>query len=124
MPIHPGFSFLFRDESDDDHLYFVISATSAPEVVIVSFTTWHRLADQSCILDVGDHPFIRHKTCIAFDYADVVSTQLLEEKLANIDILPREPASHELMNKIWDGAARTNRMKLRCFEILRTQGLI
>lgn len=124
MPIHPGFSFLFRDHTDDDHLYFVISATSAPEVVVVNFTTWNPLADPSCVLDVGDHPFIRHRTCVAYDYADVVSTTLLAEKLANLDIVPREPASPELMNKIWDGAARTNRMKLRCREILRTQGLI
>lgn len=124
ISIHPGFCFHFNDRPDDDHLYVVISRTSAPEVVVVNLTTWNPLADQSCLLEAGDHPFVRHKSCIAFDYADVVPTDLLEKKLQNGDITPREPASRELMLKILDGAEKTRRMKIRCSDILRDQGLI
>jgi len=39
---------------------------------MVNFTTLRRPCDETCVLDVGDHPFIRHRTVIAYGRGKMV----------------------------------------------------
>jgi len=50
----------------DIHTWVVLSdpALNPQKVLIVNFTSWDRLEDQACVLDLGDHPFIRDRTCV------------------------------------------------------------
>lgn len=59
-----GFAFRFAD-GGDDHLWFVISDPARDPFLLVSVTTLRFAGDQSCLLDVGDHPFIQHPSRIA-----------------------------------------------------------
>lgn len=53
------------------HLYVAITdPDSEGNIVLVNLTSQSQLKDQSCILNVGDHPFIKHETVI--NYADAV----------------------------------------------------
>jgi hypothetical protein len=64
-----GDAFLLIDKSIDEHLWVVISkpGDNPDEVVIVNLTS-HDSPDKdaSCILDAGDHPWIRHRTCVRY----------------------------------------------------------
>ena len=48
----------------DSHLWMVLSdpALNINQVLIVSLTTRGRDDDSACILNVGDHPFVRQKS--------------------------------------------------------------
>jgi hypothetical protein len=119
-----GFAFQYFDGRDGNHLHFVISRTTAPEAVVVNITEYERWSDSSCILDVGDHPSIHKKSCIAYNYACTVDPTDISRMTTSGSIIPRDRASGELLKKIWDGAAITRQLKLACQNILRTQSLI
>ena len=109
----------FADDAGDGHLYLVVVPRSAPETVVVSLTTHAPEKDQSCVLDVGDHPFIKHPTCVEYGRARVVSWERLEEGFTTGRFSRREDASIDLMIKVWAGADVTNRLSLRCRELIR-----
>ena len=48
----------------DSHLWMVLSdpGLNANQVLIVSLTTWGKDDDSACVLNVGDHPFVRQKS--------------------------------------------------------------
>ena len=73
-----GDAFLIPEE--DDHLWAVISdpTQDSDNVVIIMFVSWTEKYDQACVLKVGDHPFIRHDTCVQYPAAKVVSNQILD----------------------------------------------
>ena len=104
--------------------YLVISDPAQPEIVIVNMTTRRRWSDTSCIIQPDEHPFVAHETCVAYNFAEAVLTEELEEKLKTGEISPRYPVPGSLMMRVWDGAAMTRHLPLRCVEILRSQGVI
>lgn len=116
----PGATFHFNDRPGDGHLYAVISRPSVPEVVLVNLTTLRPRSDRSCLVDPGEHPFVTRPTCVAYQYAEVVPTAILEAKLAAGILRPREP----LLMRIWEGATITRFLPLRCHQVLPDQGLI
>ncbi len=122
--IKVGTAFQFQDRSADHHLYVVISNPQQPHVVLVSVTTKRRFTDTTCELKVGDHPFIQHDSCIAYEYAEIVEVAAIEAKLATGDIRLREEFAKEMILRIWEGAERTRNLSNRCTEILRGQELI
>jgi hypothetical protein len=93
-------------------------------VVIVNFTTLKRWSDTSCVLKVGDHPFISHDTCVAYQYAEVVATADLHDRLGRGELSLREPIDNEVLLRVLDGASLSKFLPLRCHRMLREQGLI
>lgn len=122
--LKPGFAFQFEDRVDDDHLWFIASDTKEADVVILSLTTVRRWSDLSCLIQAGEHDFVVHESCVAYQYAEIVSVATLKDKWENGDIRSRTPLSDELMLRVWDGAAITRMLPLRCVQILEDQSLI
>ena len=54
--------------SYDSHLWIVISDpdADAERIVIVSLTSHRADKDQACLLRVGDHPYVKHDTCVNY----------------------------------------------------------
>jgi hypothetical protein len=50
----------------DSHLWIVISdpALDPQRVVLVNMTSHRADKDQACVLEMGDHPYVSHRTCI------------------------------------------------------------
>ena len=119
-----GDSFRFKDGRDGGHLWFVISNGKLDPVVVVSLTTWRADKDQNCVLDVGDHPFLKHKSCIAFDLAKCVSQEKLQIWIARGELELHDSANFELLFRLLDGAAASRRIPIKCRSILEDQGLI
>ena len=85
-----------------DHLWVVISLPDKDGiVVVVAFTTWAENKDQSCIVEPGDHPFIKNKTVIAYKYAQVLTMKEQKEFLR--DAQRREDVSEDLLQRIQEG---------------------
>ena len=95
------------------HLWVVIS-NPAPDdgsVIIVNFTSWHehiendKTCDETCIMEVGDHPSITHRTVIYYAKIRDVAAAHQEVMLKNPQMAPAgAPVSNALLRRIQDGA--------------------
>jgi hypothetical protein len=65
------------------HLWIVITEpdTASNLCAVVSVTTLRNSKDQTVILRVGDHPFIRHDSTIFYGDAMIVDAQQLENEI-------------------------------------------
>ncbi len=75
-------------------------------VLIVSLTTYKPYKEGACILRKGDHAFIRHDTCVAYDLAKVVTVAQLETLEKSGMLIPHDPVSSDVPDRfraaIWD----------------------
>src|SRR5262245_31893923 len=85
-----GNTFVLVNEKIDSHLWIVISEPQqdAANVVIVNLTTWVDWKDQSCILVVGDHPWITHDSCVSYQDAKCVAEQVLDGLVVSGRLIP------------------------------------
>jgi hypothetical protein len=109
----------------DSHLWIVISDPSvdADKVVIVNMTSWRADKDQACILNVGDHSFVIHRTCVSYEDAKILTTENLEKLITSGLIQSRGTCSGELLQRIRKGVPNS-RMKLGTVDVLEEQGVI
>lgn len=129
MSFSLGDTLLQKPLSDlPSHLWIVISEVShsSEQVIIVNFTSCQDSTDedQSCVLDKGEHPFIKHKTYV--NYRDALVTRICNlEKLETSGLITRmEPVDEVLLAKILKGAKTTPFLKLKIRKILEDQYLI
>jgi hypothetical protein len=92
--------------------------------LIVSLTTYRPKKEAVCLLDVGDHPFIKHQTCIAYDLARAPSLVQLEQLSEGGHLIPDMPFSVEILHRIREGAALSKRLPMEFGELLDSQGLL
>jgi len=121
-----GYTFKFHG-SRDDHLWVVISdplIDADQAVVIVSFTSYREDKDQTCILQPGEHPFIRKRTIVYYEDAREVPNAHLEGLAATGMLVRQDDVAPQLLAKIRQGAAESKRIPLGCRKILAEQGLI
>ena len=122
-PVHAGDTFL--GPPPYNHLYVVCSdpALNSAKVLLVSFTTWKPKEENCCIVQAGEHPFIKHKSCIRYKDpggASVASIQHLE----NCSHLKRrEPVSPELLARIRNGACESEYLPVEWRRILESQSI-
>ena len=109
------------------NLWVVVSdpAADPEQVLIVNVTSVRRsFHDSSCLLNVGDHRFVQHASYMEYSRSRIESGSELRAKLATGSIIPDEPISADVLQRIRDGAARTDRIPLRNLQLLVDQGLI
>ena len=118
--------WLASGKANLEHLYVVISnpLKNPNEVVLVSLTTKDCGVDESCVVSEGDHPRIKHESCVDYSRARILSEAAIDDAVANKRVRPVEDASPDLLGKIWQGAAETKHLPSRCDAILRQQMLI
>lgn len=87
------------------HLWIVITSQfgDPARVGVVNVCTWRRHADDTVILDVGDHPFITHKSYIYYSGLRVEPVRDIVEKVKGGLGEWREQVSDELLVRIQDG---------------------
>ena len=91
------------------HLWVVITRPDANgSVVIVNFTSHRAGCDETCIVEKGEHPFVTHKTVVAYEKA-----RLCEPKAQDLfkkNASTREPVKTDLLQKIQKGALESDLM--------------
>lgn len=122
-----GDTMLLQDSSIDEHLWVVISDPHAdPERVVVVNLTSHDgpEKDDSCVLDVGDHPWITHKTSVRYRDARIATNASLDGLVASGALKSLADATDDLLRKIHTGAEKTLHLPSKCSDVLVKQGLI
>jgi hypothetical protein len=108
----------------DDHLWMIVSDPQLnPDAVVVCFLTWTEGLDDSCIVRVGEHPFVKHDTCVHFAGARLVAVDRLTELKRIGHLKVSQPLSADLLNRI-RSAAENSDMPSGPFDLLRRQGLV
>jgi len=79
--------------------------------VMVNISTYRDLPtqDKTVILDVGDHPYIKHKSVVAYDFARFVNVgavqKIIDDNACQFDV----DVSNEIYNKILTGLLESKR---------------
>lgn len=120
-----GTTFIFMDSAKGEHLWMVISEPADQRVVIVNFTSWTPGCDETCIVEPGEHPFVRRKTVVRYSGARVLKRENLAGALAmeHSDgsgfVCPRrDDLSPELLLRVQVGATTSRLTPLTAKEIV------
>ena len=119
----------FRFKVDQPHLYMIVSDTeqSTDKILLLSLKTWRDdgRTDPSCRLHQGDHPAVRHPSCISYRHALILSLDQLND-LSRLGHLTahEEPLDPEVLKRILKGAEDTDQLSIGAIQLLRNQGLI
>jgi hypothetical protein len=121
-----GDTFSISDRGVDTHLWVVISDPDrdAERVVLVSMTTYEGYKEAVCLLDVGDHPRVSHKTCIAYNEARLTTLEKLRVLMDGGHLIVQAPVSKEVLTRIRDGVSRSTKIKPKFMDILLEQEVI
>ena len=89
------------------HLWIVVTQPNAQThlCAIVSVTTLRNSKDQTVILRVGDHPFIRHESAIFYGDAMIVDARPIEADIAAGLAIIREKCSIAALKLAQSGVA-------------------
>jgi hypothetical protein len=98
-------------------------AKDSKNVVIVRFLSYQDYQEQSCTLESGDHPFVKHKTCVDYAGAILVADSKLEQLKASGRLKSKANLSPIILAKIRD-AVPVSRIPLECEKALEDQGLL
>lgn len=100
--------FLKNPGTGVGHLYFILTEPNKDNRVLLVNITTHRFGkDETCILNVGDHPFIRHKSVV--EYSEAIEPKLTQiEKLLETGYSNTPAsASDDLLERMQDGARKS-----------------
>ncbi|MCC6127399.1 MAG: hypothetical protein IT426_20770 [Pirellulales bacterium] len=110
--------------SYDSHLWMVISDPKQDDrCLIVNFTSWRADEDQACVVEAGEHPYIKHRTCVKFRGAKLVPIATLDACLGSGGLVPHSPLSANLLAKIRN-AVPNSRISIDHAHVLMDQGLV
>lgn len=98
-------TFLMGLEDEQDlHLRIIVnSPTENGEVVLVSVTTKRKKSELLVQLTVGDHPWLRHDSVIAYRYSIITDVTKIENALHNGYAVMQAPVSPQLLKRAQRG---------------------
>lgn len=87
------------------HLWVILWGPAGPAdaYLAVMLTSLRSHSDRTCILDVGDHPFIRHPTSVSYREVMRVTRERLSELAANGTARPRRPVTGAVLERVRAG---------------------
>ena len=106
----------FRGFDDPNHLFMVLSEETAEHEVALANLTTHRprgrcRGHRCVLLAPGDHPFVRHSTCVPYHYALLYPVRRLIDQMAAGELHERELLSESLLRRIQLGALSAQNIK-------------
>ena len=121
-----GDTFLLENRAVDGHLWVVISdpGLDGDRVLFVSMTCYDITKENACLINVGEHPFVQHKTCIAYDFARVATLEMLNNLEDQGHLRRNVPISAELLERIRQGVSLSRRIEYGYVELMIEQGLL
>ena len=107
----------------DIHLWVIISDPSLDDqkVLSINLTTHRPWKDGSCIIYPGEHPFVRHDTCIWYIEPRTTPLADLVSQLRAGLIAADEPVSGPLLERIRKGGCHSLSMPNGAKRILMAQ---
>lgn len=127
MALRGGDTFQAADRKREEHLWIILSdPVNHPEapVLIANLTTRRAGSDTACVLARGDHPFIKHDSCVNYQDSRLAEAKTLAGALTAKLLLAREPMSADVLRRIRVGASASRFIPLRNLQLLKDQGLV
>ena len=110
------------------HLWVVISDPRIDQhsVLVVNVTSMRgkHWGDTTCVLQPGDHPFIKRPSLLLYAAARLHANAALDRELSAGRIQLQEPVSAEVLTRIREGAMQSPNMRFGYQELLKQQGLV
>lgn len=103
-----------RELHGDDHLWIVINdpAAHGGKALIVNITSLKgAFVDMTCVVEKGEHAFVRHRSYVRFNGSRVADATDLDEAERKGLIRRRDSASAALLEKIRLAAKSAPRLK-------------
>jgi len=69
--------------------------------------------DNSCILNVGDHPFIKHPRYVYYRKADIFGSDSISRNIAEGNFRIHDPCSDQVFNKILQGFESSEELRFK-----------
>lgn len=114
---------------DHKHLFTIVidpmvvpNMGSMPIVILIGFTSVRSQVpyDDSCVVQAGEHPFIKHESYLNYRHARIERAQHIEAMLAQGVFIQKEPCPEQLLEKVIQGALQSNRISREIKEIIRS----
>lgn len=121
-----GDTFRLANRDIDSHLFIIISdpALDPDRFVTANFTSWRADKDQSCIVEIGEHRFIKVRSCVDYRRDRLITLAQYQRFLSSSQLSPHDPVSEDLLLRILDGAKISPHLPLGNRKVLFDQGLI
>ena len=121
-----GDTFYLPDKAADEHLWIVISdpGKNPDRVLLVSMTSYDVDKEDVCLIDAGEHPRVKHKTCICYKPARATSLENLRRLRDTGYLAIQEQVSRELLQRIRRGVSLSRRIDLEHIELMEEQELL
>ena len=100
----------FFEPGDGGHLWMVLSTEAQDGTVALANLTTHdpdrrRLCSEQCIvIRRGEHPFVRHDSCVYYDDAYLAPTYWIQRGVEEGTNRLSEPLSAQLLARVRQGA--------------------
>ena len=92
-------------------------------MVMVTTIYGNKRHDPSCILNSGDHPFIRHPSYLLYRSADIRDAWRISNFLVTKYYHKKEPFSEEVLTKIIEGLYQSDETKRYVFNYAANIGI-
>ena len=124
--MRPGETFFLAGGAADRHLRVVISDPSidSERVLFVSMTSYDVTKENVCVFEVGNHPFVKHRSCIAYGTAKEAPLAALLRLLDAGQLRISEPMSASQLDRIRRGVSLSRDIKRKYLDLMLDQGLL
>ncbi len=114
----------FPDCGPKAHLWFLLADPQpGGESVIASLTTLRHNADQTVILQPGDHAFIRHPSFVLYSDCRIIAVAELAKLAATGLALPQQPFAARVLAEIQSGAFVSDYTARKVVNFLKAAGI-
>lgn len=110
-----GDTFHVRSPSSTkSHLYIVVTGVDAKgNLVIANVTTQDQGKDQSCVLNVGDHPFLTRESVVNYAEALIAKEENVLSGARGGVVQHDVPVPHDVLNRVQQGAIASPHTEIR-----------
>ena len=121
MAFTAGQCFLFPlGEYETAHLWVIATEPNQDgQFAIVSFTSLKGSKDQTVVLRNGEHPFIKHDTCVSYSAADITDSSVLANLLSCGEARLHSNLTADLLRLVQDGFSASDFTKKRIVEFIK-----
>jgi len=104
MFVQLGMTILLpTSDGNRPHLWVVITPPTVDEAVIVNITTKRERSDLTVVLNVGDHPFIKHPSVVYYSDARITPVVALENAIKSNYFRTHQGFAVSVLSKIQKG---------------------
>ena len=94
----------------------MVAKTPEKNAIIVPIVSLRENSDESCVLNVGDHPFIKHPSCAAYDFVRAIPTAGVESDIASGEIVLQAPLSDDVLRRLQIGFINSDEVEPWAFD--------